>query len=317
MTWSKYTDCVETTIPRSFTEGCGDPSTYLRRQAFFWSWWRHQMESFSVTGPLRGESTDHRWVPLTKASDAEGWCFFSDQRLNKQLRKQSRRRWFEMPSRSLWRRCKESAHYYDVIMDTIASQITSLTIIYSTVYSDADQSKHQSSASLAFVREIHRGLVNFPHKWPVTRKMFPFDDVIMKHRVDTTIWICSTHQGTWKRFLHYWILWWESTGHSRILTNGQSWWRTFMFPGLSFFFKIMKSYISQVFHYILLCRISNVSCHDFVIKWNHFRVTGHLCGEFTTPGVFPAQRPVTRSFDVFFDLGLNKRLSKQSWGWWF
>ena len=39
--------------------------------------------------------------------------------------------------------------------------------------------KHQSSASLAFVREIHRGPVNFPHKWPVTRKMFPFDDVIM------------------------------------------------------------------------------------------------------------------------------------------
>ena len=39
--------------------------------------------------------------------------------------------------------------------------------------------KHQSSASLAFVREIHRGPVNFPHKWPVTRKMFPSDDVIM------------------------------------------------------------------------------------------------------------------------------------------
>ena len=44
---------------------------------------------------------------------------------------------------------------------------------------------------------------------------------------------------------------------------------------------------------------------------NIFRVTGHLCGE------FPAKRPVTRSFDVFFDLRLNKQLSKQSWGWWF
>ena len=64
-------------------------------------------------------------------------------------------------------------------MGAIASQITSLAIFYSTVYSDADQSKHQSSASLAFVREIHRGPVNFPHKWPVTRKFFPFDDVIM------------------------------------------------------------------------------------------------------------------------------------------
>ena len=50
---------------------------------------------------------------------------------------------------------------------------------------------------------------------------------------------------------------------------------------------------------------------------NLFRVTGPLCGEFTGPGEFPAQRPVTRSFDVFFDLCLNKRLSKQPWGWWF
>ena len=64
-------------------------------------------------------------------------------------------------------------------MGTIASQITSLTIVYSTVYSDADQRKHQSSASLAFVRRIHRGPVNSPHKWSVTQKMFPFDDVIM------------------------------------------------------------------------------------------------------------------------------------------
>ena len=70
-------------------------------------------------------------------------------------------------------------HYIDVIMTTMASQITSLTVVYSTVYSDADQRKHQSSASLAFVRGIHRGPVNSPHKRPVTRNMFPFDDVIM------------------------------------------------------------------------------------------------------------------------------------------
>ena len=63
-------------------------------------------------------------------------------------------------------------------MGAIASQITSLTIVYSTVYSDADQRKHQSSASLAIVWRIHRSPVNSPHKWPVTRKMFPFDDVI-------------------------------------------------------------------------------------------------------------------------------------------
>ena len=50
---------------------------------------------------------------------------------------------------------------------------------------------------------------------------------------------------------------------------------------------------------------------------NIFRVTGPLCAEFTGPGDFPTQRPVTRSFDIFFDLRLNKRLSKQPWGWWF
>ena len=72
-----------------------------------------------------------------------------------------------------------SRHYIDVIMTTMASQTTSLTIVYSTVYSDADQRKHQSSASLAFVWGIHRGPMNSPHKWPVTRKMFPFDDVFM------------------------------------------------------------------------------------------------------------------------------------------
>ena len=70
-------------------------------------------------------------------------------------------------------------HYTDVIMGTKAYQITSLTIVYSTVYSDADQREYQSSASLAFVRGIHRRPVSSPHKWPVTRKMFPFDDVIM------------------------------------------------------------------------------------------------------------------------------------------
>ena len=64
-------------------------------------------------------------------------------------------------------------------MSAIASQITSLAIVYSTLYSGADQRKFQSSASLAFVRGIHRWPVNSPHKGSVTRKMFPFDDVIM------------------------------------------------------------------------------------------------------------------------------------------
>ena len=63
-------------------------------------------------------------------------------------------------------------------MGAMASEISSLTIFYSTFYSGADQRKHQSSASLAIVRGIHRWPVYSPHKGPVTRKMVPFDDVI-------------------------------------------------------------------------------------------------------------------------------------------
>ena len=75
---------------------------------------------------------------------------------------------------------KKSCHYNDVTMSAMASQIISLAIVYSTVYSGTDQRKHKSSASLAFVREIHRWPLNSPHKWPVTRTLFQFDDVIMR-----------------------------------------------------------------------------------------------------------------------------------------
>ena len=143
---------------------------------------------------------------------------FFDLRRTKRLSKQWRRRWFETPSRSLYHHCNDSGnlclpaskidamsvgsnkqyvmidsgdglvpnsrqaitaayiHYDDVIMSTLASRITTVFLI---VYSCADQRKHQSSASLAFVRGIHRWPVNSPHKGPVTRKMLPFDDVTM------------------------------------------------------------------------------------------------------------------------------------------
>ena len=64
-------------------------------------------------------------------------------------------------------------------MSAIASQITGVSIVYSIVCSGAHQRKYQNSASLAFVRGIHRWPVNSPHKGPVTRKMFPFEAVIM------------------------------------------------------------------------------------------------------------------------------------------
>ena len=78
-------------------------------------------------------------------------------------------------------------HYNDVIMSAMASQITSLTSVYSNVYSGADQRKGLSSPSLAFVREIHRW--NSPHKGSETRKMFPL----------------MTSSWNWDHFFYVWL----------------------------------------------------------------------------------------------------------------
>ena len=86
-------------------------------------------------------------------------------------------------------------------------------MVYSSVCSGADHRKHRSSASLAFVRGIHRWPVNSPHKWPVTRKMFPFDDAIMllpvphDHffkllTIDTAFCSCSNVSTSYHIMLH-------------------------------------------------------------------------------------------------------------------
>ena len=78
----------------------------------------------------------------------------------------------------LWVKSK-CPHCSDVIMSAMVSQITGAAIVYSIVCLVTDHGKHLSSASLAFVRGIHRQPVNSPHKEPVTRKMFPFAYIIM------------------------------------------------------------------------------------------------------------------------------------------
>ena len=126
-------------------------------------------------------------------------------------------------------------HYNDVTMTATASHITSLTIVCSTVYSNADQRKHQSSASLAFVRGIHWRPVNSPHKGPVTRKMSPFDDVIMISTNGDVVLLTHTHSHTHIYiFIHnlksqisrlepgdvcYWVFWenWECFNRVGIL----------------------------------------------------------------------------------------------------
>ena len=110
-------------------------------------------------------------------------------------------------------------------MGAIASQITSLTIVYSMAYLDADQRK-KSSASLAFVRGIQRGTVNSPHKWPATRKMFPFDDVIMRdgdfskrQEGQYILRFVQAKDQEYIKALHYWVF---VMGYPWILiTDGQ------------------------------------------------------------------------------------------------
>ena len=89
-----------------------------------------------------------------------------------------------------------SVHYSDVTMGTVASQITSVSIVYSNVCSGTGKRKHQSSTSLTFVRGIHRGPVNSPHKRPVTRKMSPFDDVIMPGYSQPTLCVQTATNNT-------------------------------------------------------------------------------------------------------------------------
>ena len=82
------------------------------------------------------------------------------------------------------RLCYDRPTYYsDVIMIAIAARITGVSIVCSAVFLGSDQIKHQNSASLAFVRGIHRWPVDSLIKWPVTPKMFLFDDVIMNRIV--------------------------------------------------------------------------------------------------------------------------------------
>ena len=118
------------------------------------------------------------WFSAQRASKANLWCSFVvnlDMLQKKQLNCWS----FETFLKCLCDSIECCFHYNDVIVSPMGSQITNLTIVCSSVYSDLDQRKHQSSTSLVFVRGIHRWPVNPSHKGPVTWKMFPFDDVIM------------------------------------------------------------------------------------------------------------------------------------------
>ena len=115
-------------------------------------------------------------------------------------------------------------HYIEVIMTMMASQITSLTVV-----SSADQRKQQSSASLAFVRGIHRGPVNSPHKWPVTWKIFPFDDVIMLWtwiHTCVNVYFLEVPAALFSSFGLHWYMTWFQFEWVRVTTK----WRSLICP---------------------------------------------------------------------------------------
>ena len=101
-----------------------------------------------------------------------------------------------------------SRHYNDVIMGTMTSQITGVSIVCLTVCSGEDERKHQSYVSLAYVRGIHQWPVDSLHRGPVTRKMFPFDDVIVKYRRGSrfdVLW-CGFWQVDFTHILHVYFI---------------------------------------------------------------------------------------------------------------
>ena len=177
-------------------------------------------------------------------------------------------------------------------MSAMASQITSLTSVYSTVYSGGDQRKHQSSASLAFVREIHRRPVISPRKGPVTRKMLPFDDVIL-----SLAFFPSQFKFVWFHQYNvndgYKICIWHDSCAVVVYTKlccdlmAGNW------------ITVNWSPVKRVKIYITTSSNGNISA-----------LLAVCAGNSPVTGEFPAQRPVTRSFDVFFDQRMNKRSSK-------
>ena len=197
-------------------------------------------------------------------------------------------------------------HYGDIIMGTKASQITSLMIDYSTVYSGTDQRKHQSSASLAFVWGIHLWPVNSPHKWPVTRKMFPFDNVIMEIwdlfqpigyiasalfigaeplETSNTLVLGDLSNINCAEWASYWGNWKKWLTHQQIVCLNIGFEIVLKIVGLKI--KWWKNVLSW---------------------WHHLMETfplSHCVRNSPVIGEFPTQRPVMQSFDVYFDLPLQ------------
>ena len=204
--------------------------------------WKHSRRYW----PLCGEFTGHRWIPITKAIDAEFWCFLwyaSEQAIC---------RWFETPSRSLW--CDSNGFH---------TPQSVFVMEYYSLYSYPSKLLHSwwrhsmiiFSALLTIVRGIQRWAVDSPVKGPVTQGFGNSFDIILNKPP-----LCPC----------------GGTVRNGIRANINSWWHHQM---------------------------------------ERFSALLAICaGNSPVPGQFHAQRPVTRSFDVFFDLRLNKPLNNRGAG---
>ena len=171
-------------------------------------------------------------------------------------------------------------HYNDVIMSAMTSQITSITIVFSTVYSDADQRKHQSSASLAFVRGLQCWPVNSPHKGLVTRKIFPFHDVIMESWTVVTIHVCiHIHESIFVMIC------------SRLITHEKLWHNRASFGHYSDI--IMSAMAFQV------TIVFSTFCQAHIKESKNNSVIGFMGGIHRSPVDSPHKWPVTRKMFSF------------------
>ena len=189
--------------------------------------------------------------------------------------------------------------YSDVIMGAMAYQITSLTIVYSTVYSGTDQRKHQSSVSLAFVRGFHRWPVNSPHEWPVTPSWRTQACMLSrKEQRNSTVSPIIVNKNDLTFLIHLRVDIIEPCQDEVIDEAHIS--QGLVQPGLGGFLDADRA------------------CHDDVIKWKHFqRYWPFVRGIHRWPVNSPHKGQWRGAFDVFFDLRLNKRFSKRSRRPWF
>ena len=142
----------------------------------------------------------------------------------------------------------------------------------------------------------------FPAQRPVTRSFDDFFDLSLDKRLGKQSWV-----------------WWFETLSSVTLWCHCNGIIVFMICRLTGILKHCYQSNDENLYWYYMCVYLWVVLGYFMMtssNGNIFHVTSPLCGEFTGPGEFPTHTPVTRSFDVFFHLSLNKRLT-QPWGWWF